>query len=154
MPILKKGDMLETKNYRGISLLDTCFQILSSILLERLAPFAEELVGIYQCGFRKGRSTTDQIFTLKQLMEKHYEFNKDLYMVFIDYKKTYDSINWEELWKAIINFDIPKKFDDMVKLRNAKINKVKFLGELSSEFKINSGLRKAMPCPRHHSTQA
>ncbi|KAF0686884.1 Uncharacterized protein FWK35_00036068, partial [Aphis craccivora] len=82
-PIFKKGNILETKNYRGITLLDTCYKILSSILLERLAPFAEEIVGRYQCGFRKGRSTTDQIFILNQVMEKHYEFNKDLYMVFI-----------------------------------------------------------------------
>lgn len=36
--ILKKGDMLETKNYRGISLLDNYCKILSLILLERLAP--------------------------------------------------------------------------------------------------------------------
>jgi len=56
--------MLETKNYRGIYLFDTCYKILSSILLEKLDPFAEEIVGRYQCGFRKGRSTTDQIFIL------------------------------------------------------------------------------------------
>lgn len=101
--------MLEARNYQGISLLDTCYKILSSILLERLTPFIEKIIGRYQCGFKKGRSTTDHIFILKQLMEKHYEFNKDLYMVFIDYKQVYDSINREELWKAVINFGIPKK---------------------------------------------
>lgn len=84
--------MLETKNYRGISLLDTCYKIFSSILLETLAPFVEEMVGRYQSGLRKGRLTTDQNSILKQLMEKHYEFNKDLYIVFIDYKQAYDSI--------------------------------------------------------------
>jgi len=47
-PIFKKGDILETKDYRGISLLDTCYKIPSLILLERLAPFAEEIVGRYQ----------------------------------------------------------------------------------------------------------
>lgn len=119
-PIFKRGNILETKKYRGISLLDTCYKILSSILLERLAPFAEEIVGRYQCGFRKGRSTTDQIFILKQVMEKHYEFNKDLYMVFVDYRQAYDSIHREELWKAMISFGIPKKYVDMVKLCNAK----------------------------------
>jgi len=91
--------VLKTKNYRGISLLDTCYKILSSILLEKLAPFAEEIVGRYQCSLRKGRSTTDQIFILKQTVEKHYEFDKDLYIVFIDYKQAYSvsSINREEL---------------------------------------------------------
>jgi len=139
----KKGDMLETKNNRGISLLHTCYKILSSILLEKLAPFSVEIVGIYQCAFRKGRSTTDQIFILKQLMEKHYEFNKDLYIIFVNYKQAYDSINRKELWKTMISFGIPKKYVDMVKLCNAKaVCKVKFLRELSSEFEINSGLRQ------------
>jgi hypothetical protein len=52
-------------------------------------------------------------------------------------------IHREELWKAMINFGIPKKYVDMVKLCNAKtMCKVKFLGEISSEFDINSGLRQ------------
>lgn len=64
-------------------------------------------------------------------------------MVFIDYRQAYGSIQKEELWKAMISFGIPKKYVDMVKLCNAKtMCKVKFLGELSSEFEINSGLRQ------------
>jgi sorting nexin-29 len=141
--IFKKGDILETKNYRGISLLDTCNKIQLSILLERLAPFVEEIVGRYLCGFKRGRLTTDQIFILKQVMEKHYEFNKNLYMVFIDYKQAYDSIHREELRRAMISFGISKKYVDMVKLCNAKtICRVKFLRKLSLEFEINSGLRQ------------
>jgi len=43
----------------------------------------------------------------------------------------------------MISFDITNKYVDMVKLCNAKtVCKVKFLGELSSEFQINSGLRQ------------
>jgi len=76
-------------------------------------------------------------------MEKHYEFNKNLYMVFIDYRQAYDSIHREELWNAMISFGILKKYVDMVKLCNAKtMCKVKFVDELSSEFEINSGLRQ------------
>jgi len=40
-----------------------------------------------------GKSTIDHIFTVKQLVEKHYEFDNDLHILFIDYKQTYDSIN-------------------------------------------------------------
>lgn len=64
-------------------------------------------------------------------------------MVFIDYKQAYDSINREELWKAMISFGIPKKYVDLVKLCNNKtVFKVKCLGELSLEFKVNSELRQ------------
>jgi hypothetical protein len=66
-----------------------------------------------------------------------FSFSNKYNMVFVDYKQAYDSIHREELWKAMITFDIPKK------LCNAKtIRKVKFLGELSSGFEINLGLRQ------------
>jgi sorting nexin-29 len=64
-PIYKKGDKLVCNNYRGISLLCVPYQILTSILQDRLEPLAERIIGEYQAGFRKGMSTIDQIFTVK-----------------------------------------------------------------------------------------
>jgi hypothetical protein len=48
----------------GISLLPTTYKILSNILLSRLIPYAEEVIGDHQCGFRCNRSTTDHIFCI------------------------------------------------------------------------------------------
>ncbi|KAL4126369.1 hypothetical protein QTP88_010591 [Uroleucon formosanum] len=56
-----------------------------------------EIMGNYQSGFRKNKSTTDHIFVIRQIMEKSYEFPKNLRMVFIDYKQAYDSIDREGL---------------------------------------------------------
>ena len=52
-PLHKKGDILECLNYRGVSLLNTAYKILSNILFARISPFAEYIIGNYQCGFRK-----------------------------------------------------------------------------------------------------
>jgi len=49
--IYKKGDKTDCSNYRGISLLPTTYKILSNILLSRLTPCAEEIIGDHQCGF-------------------------------------------------------------------------------------------------------
>ena len=46
VPIHKKGDKTDCNNYRGISLLPTTYKILSNILLSRLIPYAEEVIGI------------------------------------------------------------------------------------------------------------
>jgi len=56
--IYKRGDITDSSNYRGISILPTTCKILSDILLSRLAPYAEEIIGDHQCGFRCNRSTT------------------------------------------------------------------------------------------------
>jgi len=72
-PIYKKGDKTECINYRGISLFPTRYKILSNILLPRLIPYAEEVTGDHQCGFRRNRSTTDHIFCIRQILEKKWE---------------------------------------------------------------------------------
>ena len=84
-PIYKKGDIMNCGNYRGISLLDTSYKVLSNVLLNKLKPYGDEIVGEYQGGFRRGKSTVDQIHIVKQVMEKCYEYNQDLFMLFVDY---------------------------------------------------------------------
>jgi hypothetical protein len=69
-PIHKKGDKTECSNYPGISLLSTSYKILSSILLSRLSPYADEIIWDDQCGLRHNRSMIDQIFCSRQIMEK------------------------------------------------------------------------------------
>ena len=48
-------------NYSGISCLPTMYKILSNIVLSRITPYAEEIIGDHQCGFWCNRSTTDRI---------------------------------------------------------------------------------------------
>jgi hypothetical protein len=52
VPIHKKGDKADCNNYhRGISSLSTSYKILSNILLSRLSPYIDEIIGDQQCGF-------------------------------------------------------------------------------------------------------
>lgn len=50
----------------------------------------------YQAGCRPGRSTTDQIFTVKRMLEKCWEYNINVYLAFIDFRKAYDSVGREK----------------------------------------------------------
>jgi hypothetical protein len=70
VPIHKKGDKTDCNNYRGISLLSTSYKILSNILLSMLSPYINEIISALQCGFRRNRSTTDQIICIRQILEK------------------------------------------------------------------------------------
>lgn len=91
-PIYKKNHPQICNNYRGIALLNVTYKILAYCLLDRIKPIAEGIIGGYQGGFRANRSTTDQIFVIRQTLQKMWEFNKDVYILFVDFKKAYDSI--------------------------------------------------------------
>jgi hypothetical protein len=62
------------------------------VLFARISPFAENIIGNYQCGFRKNRSMTNQIFTLRQVMEKTKEFGIETRHLFVDFKSAYDTV--------------------------------------------------------------
>jgi len=64
-PIHKKGDKQLCDKYRGITLLNVTSKVLSKCILNRIKPWAENILGDYQAGFRQNRSTADQIFILK-----------------------------------------------------------------------------------------
>jgi hypothetical protein len=90
VPIHKKGDETDYSNYRGISLLSSSYNMLSNILLSRLIPYADEIIGDHQCRFRRNRSTTDQIFYIRQILEKKLVYNGTVHQLFKDFKKAYD----------------------------------------------------------------
>ena len=56
-----------------------------------MTPYANEMIGGYQCDFRRNRSTVDHIFSIRQILEKKWECNKDVCQLFIDYEKAYNS---------------------------------------------------------------
>lgn len=70
-------------------LVSVVYKVLAKVIVKRLTPITEEILGDYQCGFRRGRSTTDQIFIVRQIMEKCHEYNVDVHQLFIDFKQAY-----------------------------------------------------------------
>jgi len=60
---------------REISLLST-YEIHSNILLARMAPYSNKIIGEFQCGFRRNRSTVENIFSIRKILEKWEYINK------------------------------------------------------------------------------
>jgi hypothetical protein len=58
VPVYKTGDKTDYSNYCEISLVRTSYKIVYNILLSRLSPYIDEMIGDHQCGFRRNRSTT------------------------------------------------------------------------------------------------
>lgn len=142
-PIHKKGDKTRCNNYRGISLLVTAYKILTNVLLFRFNPYAESCIGDYQAGFRRNRSTTDQLFTLRQIFEKMWEYNLEVHNIFIDFSKAYDSIQRIPLWNALTELGIPHKLVKMAKICvTGSRARVRANGTLSNSFEVETGVKQ------------
>jgi hypothetical protein len=137
VPIHKKGDKTDCNNYRGISLLSTSHKILSNILLSRLYPYIDEIIEDQECGFRRNRSTTDQIFCIRQILEKKWECNETVHQLFIVFRKAYDSVRSEVLYNILIEFGVPMKLARLIKMcLNETYSKVRTGKHLSDSFPI------------------
>jgi hypothetical protein len=143
VPIYKKGDKAECSNYRGISLLSTSCKILYNILLSRLIPYVDEIIGDRQCGFRRNRSTTYQIFCIRQILEEKWEYNGTVHQLSIDFRKAYDSVKREVLYNILIESGIPRKLVRLIKMcLNETYSKIGTDKHLSGAFPIENGLEQ------------
>ena len=99
-------------NYRGIKLMSHTMKVWETIIKARLRDRVE--IRKHQYGFMPGKGTTDAMFALKMLMEKHREGQSKLHCVFVDLEKAYDMVPQEELWCCIRKSGIVKKYVQLV----------------------------------------
>ena len=59
-----------------------------------------------QAGFRKGRGTRDLIANICWIIEKATKFQKNIYLCFIDYAKTFDGVDHKKLLKILREMEI------------------------------------------------
>ena len=92
-----KGELIECKNYRGISLLSVVEKIYAEILVDRVRIVTGDVIDDEQWGFRAGRGCIHQIFTLKQIDERAREKKSRVYVGFVHLEKAYDRVNRQVL---------------------------------------------------------
>ncbi|GFS88866.1 putative endonuclease-reverse transcriptase [Trichonephila clavipes] len=103
----------------------------------------ENTVGDYQNEFWKGRSTTEQIFNIRQALEKTREFGIDMHHLFIDFKTAYDSIHRKTFIAAMKEFEIPDKLLKLISLTLSETKiVVKVQNDLSDQLEIKNGIRQ------------
>ena len=69
LPFPKKGDLGLAKNYRGITLTSIAAKIYNALLRNRIEPRIDNILRKNQNGFRRNRSTTSQILTIRRILE-------------------------------------------------------------------------------------
>jgi hypothetical protein len=97
----KKGDLTVCGNWRGITLMSTVAKVLGRVIISRIREGVDQKLRAEQAGYRSGRSTTEQIFVLRNIVEQVIEWNSCLYVCFVDFEKAFDSVHRETLWRLL-----------------------------------------------------
>jgi hypothetical protein len=87
--------------------LNSGYKIYGKIITQRFKTISEAILLEEQNGFKRGKSCIDNVFTLKQIIEKRREFNLETHMEFLDLEKTFDRVNRNQLWKILNRRGIP-----------------------------------------------
>jgi hypothetical protein len=90
-------------------LLNIAYKIYAILLNNRLSEIIENKVGDLQMGFRPNRSTIDNIFMVRQIFKKCYEYNTELHNIFVDYSQAFDSVNRNKITECLTKYVVPKK---------------------------------------------
>ena len=138
-----KGDRRMCDNHRGISLLSIAGKILGRVIINRLTNSVTNFVPESQCGFRSNRGTADMMFAARQVQEKCREQNRDLYMVFVDLTKAFDSVSREGLWKLLAKVGCPPKIINIIRsFHEGMMARVQDQGNTSEPFPVTNGTKQ------------
>lgn len=138
--IYKKGNKNRCENYRGVTVTSSIGRLYGRLLARRIEK--EIQIPEEQSGFTTGRSCTDNIFILRQLIEKKIMRGREAHLVFVDVTKAYDNVPLSVLFK-ILEEKVPPQYANAIKnLYKDNTSRVKEGVYLSQEFPTNKGLRQ------------
>ena len=138
--IPKKGALNDCNNWRGITLLSVPSKIMARVIVNRISNAVDLSLRKEQAGFRKGRGCRDQIFALRNIIEQCTEWQRTLYVNFVDFEKAFDSVHRESLWCILRHYGIPMKIVELIKsfYNNFQCT----VGRSNSSFEVKTGVRQ------------
>ncbi|KAK7896322.1 hypothetical protein WMY93_021647 [Mugilogobius chulae] len=146
VPLFKKGDRRVCSNYRGITLLSLPGKVYSRVLERRIRPMVEPRIQEEQCGFRPGRGTLDQLYTLHRVLEGSWEFAQPVHMCFVDLEKAFDRVPRGVLWGVLREYGVRGPLLRAVRsLYDRSRSCVRIAGSKSDLFPVHVGLRQGCP---------
>ena len=132
-------------SYRGITLAPVIYKIYCSILNYRLSSWEKDNAILHdaQNGFRKNRSTVDQITSLTSIIETRKLKKKSTFAIFVDFKKAYDAIDRSKLFIELNKLGIAgKMFNALRSLYEDVKCCVKLNGFHTDWFAVRCGLKQ------------
>ena len=99
--MFKKGSAKEYSNYYTTALISHASKAMLKILQARLQQYINQELPDVQAGFRKGRGSRDQTANICWIIEKERKFQRNIYLCFIEYTKSFNCVDHNNLWKIL-----------------------------------------------------
>ena len=139
----KKDNTKNCDNWCGITLLSVPSKMFCRVLLDPMETAIDTRIRQEQAGFRKGRGCMDQIFALRNIIEQCLEWNTSFFINFVDFRKAFDSVHRNILWKILHSYGIPSKIISIIKTFYEHFECSVIMGnDLSEWFSVQSGVRQ------------
>jgi len=150
IPIPKNNNhIIKIAEFRPICLNSIPGKLLESFVCSKLNEIVErdKLIPTFQNGFRKNRSTIDNLIVIQQAIHSSSREKKVLLAAFLDIKKAYDCVNRNKLFKILKSLNIPAQLLLWLKdfLLNSRVARVSYKGVKSSERQFLYGLPQGSP---------
>ena len=104
----EKGNLGLAKNYRGMTLTSITTNIYYALQRNRIEPKIEKILRKKQNDFRRNRSSTSKILTMRRILEGVRAKNLEATMIFVDFAKAFDSIHKGKMEQILLAYGIPK----------------------------------------------
>ena len=132
-------------NWRPLTLLNTDYKIIAKVLANRLQTVLAILIGQEQSAYVKGRNLVDNVRSVIDIINEQNSHRRNAYIIFVDFKKAFDSISHKFLRKCLKHMGMGKFVDYVMALYNNIESCVTHNGHISNFFRIEQGLRQGCP---------
>ena len=144
--LYKKNDPLSLDNYRPITLLNVDTKLMAYALAQRLKMVLSKIIHSDQNGYIKNRYIGFNIRQIQDIIDYSEKFNIDGVLLFIDFSKAFDSLEWPFMYESLLKFGIPHSFLKWVKtLYNDTKGCLSNNGWISETYSLHRGIKQGCP---------